>query len=94
MSPLVIGFISPINNKIIKFYADESGNLEPYQLLLRDAQRAHTRGDKNTEAALYRRVLGMLRVEGRRELQRDSLTSRAEHDRELEQAISIVLRRE
>ena len=41
----------------------EDKSLEPYQKLLREAQRAHTRGDEKTERADYRQVLDLLRAE-------------------------------
>lgn len=49
------------------FYAtEENGNTpEPYQLLLRRAQQAHTRNDLSSEKALYREVLRLLRAENR-----------------------------
>ena len=52
---------------IRKFYLrpDEEESLQPYQLLLRDAERAHSRGDDAIAAAKYRQVLRMLRIEGR-----------------------------
>ena len=37
--------------------------LEPYQLLLREAQRTHSRKNYKTERKLYRKVLKMLRAE-------------------------------
>jgi len=40
---------------------------EPYQLLLRRAIQAHSRGDFAVEQVLYRRVLDMLHAEGKNE---------------------------
>ncbi|HET6882524.1 MAG TPA: hypothetical protein VFI31_20325 [Pirellulales bacterium] len=73
--------------QIVSFYGHAEGALEPYQLLLRDAQRAHSRGDHATEQANYREVLRLLRAENRS----TSLTETRDGDQQLEEAISIVL---
>ena len=76
--------------------------LEPYQVLLREAQRAHSRGDTKEERKLYRQVLRMLRAEraslsdtsGQRWQLSDSaqgLTGSRTRDQELEQHISLLL---
>ena len=62
---------------------------EPYQVLLRDAQRAYTRGDRKTERADYRKVLEMLRAE--RESYEKGLTGSRSRDKDLENAISVLL---
>jgi len=67
---------------------DES-DLKPYQLLLREAQMAHTRADLKTERECYRRVLDMLRAE--RGPDRKGLTGSRERDKKLEESISILL---
>lgn len=63
--------------------------LESYQLLLREAQRAHSRGDRKTELDCYRRVLDMLRAE--RGEGRPGLTGSQSRDKDLEQAIAVLL---
>ena len=63
--------------------------LKPYQILLREAQRAYTRGDYKTERENYRRVLGMLRAE--RGADRKGLTGSRRRDKKLEEAISVLL---
>ncbi|HVA49768.1 MAG TPA: hypothetical protein VNH11_25600 [Pirellulales bacterium] len=73
--------------QIAGFYGQANAPLEPYQLLLRDAQRAHSRGDRATERAKYREVLRRLRAENRSA----SLTETRDGDHELEAAIAIVL---
>ena len=76
--------------------------LEPYQVLLREAQRAHSRGDYKQERKLYRQILQMLRAEkaamddttGRRWQLGGSakgITGSRTRDRELEQHISLLL---
>lgn len=76
--------------QIARFYQESGAALEPYQLLLRDAQRARSRGDRESERAKYREVLRLLRTEGRP----TSLTESREADRELEAAIAMALRDE
>jgi DNA-directed RNA polymerase subunit RPC12/RpoP len=63
--------------------------LEPYQLLLREAQRAFSRGDRKTQRDCYRRVLEMLRAE--RGEGRPGLTGSPSRDKDLEQAIAVLL---
>jgi hypothetical protein len=75
---------------IATFYGRPDGHLEPYQLLLRAAQRAHSRGDVATERAKYREVLRLLRAENRT----TSVTETHEGDQQLEAAIAIVLAEE
>ena len=75
---------------ISQYYREGDASLAPYQLLLRDAQRAHSRGDHATERARYRQVLRMLRAENRP----TSLTETHEGDQELQEAIAQVLREE
>lgn len=48
---------------ITRYYGTEEDNLEPWQLLLRDARLAHSRGDRNAEQSAYRQVLEMLSSE-------------------------------
>jgi len=71
-----------------------SGNLDnkdlaPYQVLLRAAQRAHARGDVKTERAQYHKVLDMLRAE--RGTHEKGLTGSRSRDKDLEEAISVLL---
>lgn len=73
--------------KIASFYGGSHGTIEPYQLLLRDAQRAHSRGDHITQRAKYREVLRLLRAEHRS----SSLTETQSGDQDLEAAIAAVL---
>ena len=43
----------------------DAKRLEPYQLLLREAQQAYSRGDDKTQRERYRKVLDMLRARAR-----------------------------
>ena len=73
------------------FSSDAGPNmpLEPYQICLRQAQQAHSRGDRATERKLYRKVLEMLRAE--RGVRQKGLTGSHDRDNKLEQKISILL---
>lgn len=67
----------------------EDSDLKPYQILLRDAQVAHSSWDFKTERECYRQVLDMLRAE--RGPDRNGLTGSRRRDKKLEKAISILL---
>ena len=71
------------------FYEKSQGTPAPYQQHLRDALRAHARGDLDAERQLYRRVLQLLRSESRSRF--SSLTSTPSQDRELEELLAILL---
>jgi hypothetical protein len=68
---------------------DAPGPKEPYQVLLREAQRAYARGDYQEERRLYRQVLQLLRAE-RSEF--ESVTGTLAGDQELERQINVLLR--
>ena len=63
--------------------------LEPYQELLRDAQREHFRGNIQKERELYRKVLDLLRAE--RAAGDRGLTGSLTNDRLLETQLLILL---
>jgi hypothetical protein len=86
-----VGFDKQKAHRIILNHCEKEGKepLLPYQVILRDAQRARARGDRATETALYRRVLEMLRMEGRAT---KSLTASRALDKQLEEAISVELK--
>jgi len=71
------------------FFAKKGKPLEPYQLLLRDAQQAHNRGDLRTERQDYQQVLKLLRAE--RETFQRGLTGSLKSDQELETYITRIL---
>lgn len=73
--------------RIASFYQRSEGPLQRYQLLLRDAQRAHSRGDDPAERTRYREVLRLLRAENRS----TSLTETREGDQRLEADIAVAL---
>jgi hypothetical protein len=72
--------------------AIDEKELKPYQLLLRDAQMAHARGDAKTERGDYRKVLGLLHAERRPD--EKGLTGSFEKDKTLERAIVVLLKEE
>lgn len=73
---------------------DDDRPLQPYQLELRAAQRAHTQGDRQRERELYQKVLNRLRQEpaaGPRENSNTWLTGSRDRDKRLKKQISILL---
>src|SRR5262245_30810293 len=75
--------------KLAEHYATGSAELRPYQVLLREAQQAHTRGEFATERKKYRDVLALLRAEGRTRF--EGLTGTPSGDQDLEEQLSILL---
>lgn len=63
--------------------------LARYQLLLRDAQQCHVRGDRRGERDCYRQVLDLLKAE--RGPFEKGLTGSRERDRKLEEHITTLL---
>jgi len=85
-----------VRGKIEKHYIGEAPQLEEYQLLLRRALQANTRGDYRTERRLYRRVLDMLHAEDKNNDKgltgmREDLNNTPPNDRHLEQLLSRLL---
>ena len=74
---------------LVRFYETGVGLPKPYQLQLREGQRASSRGDRRAEREHYRKVLAQLRAEGRSKFQ--PLTGSLEGDKELDQILSILL---
>ncbi len=68
---------------------ESPGPDRPYQLRLREALIAHSRGDLAKERKLYRQVLDQLRAE--RADYDKGLTGTRESDRELEENLLILL---
>ncbi len=58
----------------------------------REAQQAYSRGDRKTELQHYRKVLGMLHIEGRSRFH--GLTGTPKKDKDLESRLSILLGQE
>lgn len=76
--------------QIAAFYSDVKGTLEPYQVSLRLAQQAHSRGNRAAEVREYRKVLELLRSESTRRLI-TGLTGTRDKDAELERLISTLI---
>lgn len=87
--------------RIQKYYGEPEEELAPYQIHLRQARQAYSRGDLDAERNEYRRVLDLLRSEVRRKSQRyTGLTGRLDYDtynddtksdKDLEELIGILL---
>jgi len=67
----------------------ESEDLKPYQLELREARQAYSRGDYKAEQVHCRKVLNLLRAE--RGMEDHGLTGSRTKDKELEEALTILL---
>ncbi len=63
--------------------------LQPYQRLLREAQLAHSKDDRDAEVAAYRKVMEMFREEDRSKFK--GVTGSPTSDAELEYLVSIML---
>ena len=66
----------------------DQGDLKPYQIALREASRAHSRGDDKAELRQYRRVLDLLHAE--RGQDQRGLTGSRDRDNKLEANITIL----
>jgi hypothetical protein len=70
--------------------------LEPYQILLREAQQAHSQGNFELERSRYRKVLDMLHAEDKNKFEGltgvvDAPRGSGPSDRELEELLSTLL---
>jgi hypothetical protein len=75
--------------QIAAFYGSASLPLRPFQVLLREAQQAHSRGDRSTERQKYRQVHALLRAEKRSKY--ENLTGTPSDDEQLAELLSILL---
>jgi hypothetical protein len=72
-----------------EYYAEMDGLPRyPYQFQLREAERAHVRGDYGQERDSYRKILEWLRAERKPE---SGVTGSPGRDRELEEYLTILL---
>jgi hypothetical protein len=76
------------------YYIGKEAPFEAYQLTLREALQAHSRGDAKTERRRYRKVLDMLKAEGHDKYK--GLTGRSNaqsppHDRHLAEQLTVLL---
>jgi hypothetical protein len=80
-----------IRSRIEAYYKNQEGPLEPYQTLLRDAQQARSRGDRQTEQSLYRKVLNLLHAEREPRDRFRGLTGTPKNDQDLEKLLVTLL---
>lgn len=78
--------------EIQRFYGEEGKSLRLYQIHLRQASQAESRGDTNRARIEYRKVLDMLRAEGN-DRTLTGVTGSRDEDRELERLIGVMLSR-
>jgi hypothetical protein len=78
--------------QLAQFFGNEGTILRPYQILLREAQQAHSRGDRATERQRYRQVLALLRSEKRSKS--ETVTGIPSEDELLAQWLSVLLSNE
>jgi hypothetical protein len=78
--------------QIAQFYGNDSAPLRPYQVLLREAQLAHSRGDHALERQRYRQVLTLLRAEKRSKY--ETITGTPSDDDQLAECLSVLLSNE
>jgi hypothetical protein len=71
------------------YFGSDVSQLRLYQVLLREAQQAHSRGDRAAERQRYRQVLSLLRAEGRSQF--EGLTGSPRDDDRLVDLLSILL---
>ncbi len=82
--------IAEARQKIQQFYEVEvDEELKPYQIELREAQLAHSRGDHAAEIKAYQSVMARFRAEDRS--QYTGLTGSPSWDNELEDLVSVLL---
>jgi hypothetical protein len=81
-----------VREQIASFYGADGSPLKPFQVLLREAQQAHSRGDRAIERQKYRQVLGLLRSEKRSKY--ENVTGTPSDDEKLAEWLSILLSRE
>jgi hypothetical protein len=78
-----------IRQQMELYYKGQKEPLAPYQSHLRQAQQAYSRGDRKTAQNHYRKVLDMLRAEGRSRFL--GLTGTPTSDKRLEEMLSQLL---
>jgi hypothetical protein len=97
---LVFGNTSPATNADARakawkeieanYFVNPGGNeLKPYNLLLREARRAHQSQDHKSERELFDKVLDLLRAE--RDVGEKGLTGSRERDKKLQEHIMVLM---
>lgn len=82
--------IRQAREEIQRFYGEEGKPIRQYQIHLRQARQAWSRGDRAGERREYLKVLGMLRAEGN-ERSFSGVTGNRDEDRALEELIGTLL---
>jgi len=82
--------IRQAREEIQRFYGEEGKQIRQYQIHLRQARQAWSRGDRAGERREYLKVLGMLRAEGN-ERSFSGVTGNRDEDRALEELIGTLL---
>jgi hypothetical protein len=80
---------SDARQQLTTYYGNDASALRPFQVLLREAQQAHSRGDRATERQRYRQVLALLRTERRSKY--ENVTGTPGGDEQLAECLSILL---
>ncbi len=80
-----------IRMKLESYYKDQEGPLAPYQVYLRDAQQARSRGDRQLEQRQYRKVLNLLHAERDPRDRFRGLTGTPKDDQNLEKLLATLL---
>ena len=82
--------LNEVRTEIARFYETRIDiELKPYQHELREAQLAHSRGDRDAEKLAYRRVMARFHAEDRSKFA--GVTGSPTADAELEKLVSIML---
>ena len=79
--------------KVVEYFGDQSGELQSYQHLLREAQRARSRKDPAAEQRAYRQVLQMLNSEDNNSYTGLTGNQRGRTDDQLRKLIATLLSR-
>jgi hypothetical protein len=78
-----------VRQEVAGFFGNDAAALRPYQVLLREAQQAHSRGDHATKKQRYRQVLALLRSEKRSRY--ENVTGSPGDDERLAELLAILL---
>jgi hypothetical protein len=81
---------SAARQELVSYYSTEAEAPSPFQVHLRQAQRARSRRDYTGEKAEYRKVLQMLRAEGKNPY--TGVTGSEARDKKLEELMGILLK--
>ena len=82
---------SGIRQKLESYYKNQEGPLEPYQMHLREAQQARSRGNRQAEQQHYRKVLDLLHAERDPRDRFRGLTGTPQSDQNLEKLLATLL---